>query len=133
MDTLKLTNPIKINDKLVKELTHDANEITAQRFAEADIHMATAFGAGKVKASAAELDYTFHLYLGFEAIIAVNPEIDITDLERLKGADVMEVMRIGRNFIKGSGEASAQSDSGEHSEATGKPSTPPSESSEATD
>lgn len=131
MDTLKLSNPIKINDKLTKELTHDANKITAQRFAEADIHMATAFGAGKVKASAAELDYTFHLYLGMEAILAVNPEIDITDLERLKGGDVMEVMRIGRNFIKGSVGTSDRSDSGEPSEPTEKPSTPPSESSEA--
>ena len=39
-----------------------------------------------------------HLYLAMMAITAVNPDIDIADLERISGPDVMELVRIGRNF-----------------------------------
>ena len=78
---------------------------------------------------AVELDYSFHLYLGFAAIVAVNPEVDMTDLERLKGADVMEAMKIGRNFIIRPGEESQDDDSDEQSETTPEPSTPQSPTS----
>ena len=47
---------------------------------------------------AVELDYSFHLYLGFAAVVAVNQEIDFNDLEGLHGPDVMEIMKVGRNF-----------------------------------
>ena len=35
------------------------------------------------------------------AIIAVNPSVDITDLERIKGIDVLHVSNIGMLFILG--------------------------------
>lgn len=98
--TIVLRNPITINGKMVKELTYDANEITPAMFAEADARKMLASGAKSGNLSGAvELDYGLHLYLGFAAIIAVNPEIDFTDLERIKGPDVMQVMKVGRNFI----------------------------------
>lgn len=93
---LKLHNPIIINGKNVKNLSYDTNEITAQMFAEADTKKMIGNSMG---AKIAETDYSLHLYLGFAAIIAVNPEIDFTDLERMKGVDVSTVMRLGRNFI----------------------------------
>ena len=65
-------------------------------------------------------------------IIAVNPEIDMSDLERVHGYDVMQIMRIGRDFISGrSEEPSSQNSSGEQSETTPEPSTPQSETSES--
>ena len=127
------SNPLTINNKKRTELTYDANEITAQMFAEADSRKLTASGSKSGNAAgAAELDYGLHLYLGFEAIIAVNPEIDMSDLERVHGYDVMQIMRIGRDFISGRSEdPSSQSSSGEQSETTPEPSTPQSETSES--
>lgn len=127
--TIVLRNPITINGKTVKELTYDANEITSAMFAEADARKMLASGAKSGNLSGAvELDYGLHLYLGFAAIIAVNPEIDFTDLERIKGPDVMQVMKIGRNFIISSA-ASEEDSSDEQSEITPELSTHQSQTS----
>ena len=125
MDTLKLKNPIKIDGKEVKELTYDINEIDALLFAEADAKKKAATGMKTMSLSpAAEFDPGLHLYLGFAAIIAVNRNIDFTDLERMKGRDTMEVMKIGRNFMLSSEEDSQGSDSDELSETTPESTTP---------
>jgi len=127
--TIALRNPITINGKMVKELTYDANEITPAMFAEADARKMLASGAKSGNLSGAvELDYGLHLYLGFAAIIAVNPEIDFTDLERIKGPDVMQVMKVGRNFIISSA-ASEEDSSDEQSEITPELSTHQSQTS----
>ena len=97
--TLKLKNPIMINNSRVTELDYDSNEITAVMFAEAEAKRKIAAGTRNVAiVPAIEFDFGLHLYLGFEAIVAVNPGIDISDLERIHGIDIMEVMTIGRNF-----------------------------------
>ena len=125
MDTLKLKNPIKIDGKEVKELTYDINEIDALLFAEADAKKKAATGMKTMSLSpAAEFDPGLHLYLGFAAIIAVNRKIDFADLERMKGRDTMEVMKIGRNFMLSSEEDSQESDSDELSETTPESTTP---------
>ncbi len=126
---ITLNNPITINGKPVKELAYDANEITSAMFAEADARKMVASGAKSGNLSGAvELDYGLHLYLGFAAIIAVNPEIDFTDLERIKGPDVMQVMKVGRNFIISSA-ASEEDSSDEQSEITPELSTHQSQTS----
>ena len=125
MDTLKLKNPIKIDGKEVKELTYDINEIDALLFAEADAKKKAATGMKTMSLSpAAEFDPGLHLYLGFAAIIAVNRNIDFADLERMKGRDTMEVMKIGRNFRLSSEEDLQESDSDELSETTPESTTP---------
>lgn len=134
-DTITLRNPITINGRQVTTLQYDIDEISAQQFAEADARKMTASGtrSGNL-AGAVELDYGLHLYLGFAAIIAVNSEIDLADLERIKGRDVMEVMKIGRNFISPrSVEPSDRSSSDEPSETTPALSTLPSETLESED
>lgn len=131
-EIIKLCNPLTINGKQYAELTCDTNEITAQAFAEADARKLAASGSRSGNAAgAAELDYGLHLYLGFAAIVAVNPTIDIADLERIKGPDVMTIMRIGRDFISGrSVETSNQGNSDEPSETMPEPSVPQRETSE---
>ena len=125
MKTLTLKNPIKIDGKDVKELTYDINEIDALLFAEADAKKKAATGMKTMSLSpAAEFDPGLHLYLGFAAIIAVNRNIDFADLERMKGKDTMEVMKIGRNFMLSSEEDSQESDSDELSETTPESTTP---------
>ena len=130
---ITLSNPLTINNKKRTELTYDANEITAQMFAEADSRELTASGSKNGNAAgAAELDYGLHLYLGFAAVIAVNPEIDISDLERVRGYDVMKIMRIGRDFISGKSEEPYTPDSSDaQSETMPEPSTHQRETSES--
>lgn len=124
-ETLKLKNPIKINGADVAELTYDTNEITAQLFAEAESRRKVAAGSSSARTivPAAEFDFGLHLYLGFASVIAVNPQYDFNDLERLHGRDVVEVMNIGRNFMLLS-ESSEENGSDEQSETMPEPTTP---------
>ena len=125
METLNLKNPIMINGKEVNTLTYDINEIDALLFADADAKKKAATGMKTMSLSpAAEFDPGLHLYLGFAAIIAVNRDIDFADLERMKGKDTMEAMKIGRNFMLSSEEDSTENDSDERSETTPESTTP---------
>lgn len=134
MEKITLKNPILINGKKVSELTYDINEITPAGFAEAEFRKTRANGSKGAPSSAAiELDYSLHLYLGFAAIIAVNPEIDWADLERAKGTDVMAVMKVGRNFIIASAGTSTDDDSESASETTPGSTTPESQISKSKD
>ena len=118
-NTLTLKNPLMINGTEVKEMTYDINEIDGILFATAEIRKKAAAGMKNVTiAPAAEFDFALHLYLGYAAIIAVNPSYDFSDLERIKGADVVDVMAIGRNFMLKSEETSTENDSDEHIEIT---------------
>jgi hypothetical protein len=115
---LKLKTPILVNGKEVSDLAYNTENITSLHFCEADAKKRMACGAKNVSVTpAVELDYGMHLYLGFAAIVSSNASIDFADLERIKGADVVDVMKIGRNFILKS-EDSAQSNSDEQSEIT---------------
>ena len=121
--TFKLTNPITVNGKELTELLYNTEEITGVLFCEADAKRRIAAGAKNVSiAPAAEFDYGLHLYLGFAACIAANPSLDFSDLERVHGVDVVEIMAVGRNFILKS-EDSAQKTSDEPSEITAAPTT----------
>lgn len=124
-NTLTLKNPIMINGEKVSEMKYDINEIDGVLFATAEAKKKAAAGMKNMSVSAAaEFDFGLHLYLGFAAIIAVNPSYDFADLERMKGHDVVEVMAIGRNFMLKSDEASTESDSDEPTETTPESTTP---------
>lgn len=117
--TLKLKNPIRIDGKDVSELTYDSNEINGVLFATAECKKKTAEGKSISISPSAEFDFSLHIYMGYAAIIAVNPDYDFSDLERIKGRDTVEVMEIGRNFIFKSEEKEQQaSGSDEHTETT---------------
>lgn len=124
-NTLTLKNPIMINGQEVSEMTYDINEIDGVLFATAENKKKASAGMKNMTiTAAAEFDFSLHLYLGFAAIIAVNPSYDFADLERIKGRDVVEVMAIGRNFMLKSDETSQESDSGEPTETTPESTTP---------
>lgn len=119
MNTLKLKNPIMIDGKPVAELTYDANEIDGLLFATAEAKKKNAAGMKNTSISpAAEFDFGLHLYMGFAAIIAVNPTYDFSDVERIKGRDVVNVMAIGRNFILKSEQEQQESGSDVPTETT---------------
>lgn len=123
--TLPLKNPVMIDGKEVKEVTYDSNEIDGILFATAEAKKKAAAGMKNTTITpAAEFDVGLHLYLGFAAIIAVNPSYDFSDVERIKGRDVVEVMAIGRNFILTSEQGQQENDSGEPTETTPESTTP---------
>lgn len=118
---LALDTPIKINGKDVSELSYDGQEITVDLYMTACAKAAAATaagGAGAATMKIKEVDYNLHLYIGMAAIIAVNPEIDWADLERIKGFDILDIANIGSFFtMRKSVEPSDRSDS-ESSDAT---------------
>lgn len=130
MKTLTLANPILINGEEVKEMTYDINEIDGVLFATAEAKKKAAAGMKNMSiTAAAEFDFGLHLYLGYAAIIAVNPSYDFSDLERIKGRDVVEIMGIGRNFMLKSDAESQENASDEHTETTPASTTPGSRNS----
>ena len=123
-NTLTLDNPILINGKEVKELTYDPQEITAELFSIACAKSASLQKNQTISLSLKENDHSLHMYLGMMAVIAVNPGIDVTDLERIKGFDVLRLSNIGTFFILGKSEASFEGNSSdEQSENTANTST----------
>lgn len=128
--TLKLQNPITINGKQVTELTYDPTEITALQFSEACSRSAAIEKSKTFAFRLKENDYSLHLYLGMMAVIAVNPDIDISDLERIRGFDTLELTDIGMLFTLRRLEApSEENNSVEQSENTPEPSIQASEKS----
>lgn len=117
--TLKLANPIKIDGKDITEVTYDSNEIDGVLFATAESVRKMSAGMKNTTISlSAEFDFGLHLYMGFAAIIAVNPGYDFKDVERIKGRDVVKVMSIGRNFMLASEKESQESGSDAPTETT---------------
>lgn len=130
MNKITLKNPIMINGKEVKELTYNTAEITVGQFCEAEQYQFAAAG-NKPTLTTYEFNTGLHLYLGMMAIIAVNPEIDVRDLERIKGYDMVQLAKIGRNFIlTGEGAELDQNSSGDASETMPEHTTPAPEKSE---
>jgi hypothetical protein len=114
-----------INGNKITEVTYDANEIDGILFATAESKRKNAAGVKNTTITpAAEFDFGLHLYLGFAAIVAVNPSYDFSDVERIKGRDVVEVMAIGRNFMLMSEQEQPESDSDEPIEITPESTTP---------
>lgn len=125
-EIIHLTKPIEINGKQYNELSYDCDEITPGMFNRASA-LASAAGkqAGEANMSIMELDSSLHMHLGMMAIIAINPEIDVQDLLRVKGMDIVKIVRIGRNFISRSAvESSEENNSDEQSDGTPEPSMP---------
>lgn len=98
MEVIKLISPLKVNGKELSELMCDMDAVDAEGFIRAEaLSNAKRNNEGSV-ASMAEVDYGFHLYLAFEGVKAAMPEVDTTDLERVKGRDLVQFMQVGRFF-----------------------------------
>lgn len=122
-ETFELNNSIKINGQDVKKLEYDFDEITCELFTMAsnyaDAKTLRANQQGRPSAAIMEQNVSLHMYIGMAAVIAVNPDIDVMDLERVKGFDLIRLTQLGRNFIAGrSAEISDQSSSEKQSEVT---------------
>ena len=111
-ESIELRTPVLIDGEHVQELTYDIDKITPEQFIEAEINAANvATSMRKVSAKIVELDAGFQYYLGVAAIIAENPEYAVEDIERIKGPDVLKVMKVGRNFMTADAEEEEDEDS----------------------
>ena len=120
MNKLELRNPILINGVEVKELTYDTSKISSDQFCAIEVARMEKSN-WRANVNPVEFDHIFHFYLGCAAVIAVNPHIDLKDLERLTGWDLIQLTRIGQNFtLSGSG-ASMESGSETVSGTTQEP------------
>ena len=129
--SFKLDVPLKVNGKDITELFYDPMEITAAQFSEACARSAALDKSKAVTFKTRQNDYALHLYLGMMAVTAVMPEIDISDLERIKGYDVLELTDIGMVFIYRRWEAaSGETNSEKRSDSTPDSSTQASMTSE---
>lgn len=100
--TINLLKPLLVNGKEIKVLKYDFEEIDIVTFKQANAFASRVPGLsmdGTVQIM--ENDYNIHLYLGFAAVAAVNPDITIRDLERIKGVDLNVIQEKGRNFTMG--------------------------------
>lgn len=123
MEVIKLINPLKVNGRELSELKCDMDAVDAEGFIRAEaLSNAKRNNEGSV-ASMAEVDYGFHLYLAFEGVKAAMPEVDTTDLERVKGRDLVQLMQVGRFFALGADGGSEGSSSDAPSESSQESST----------
>lgn len=118
---ITLSKPLKIMDKTYKKLKYDSEKITGDMWDEAMSHQVKDF---------VEMDSAVQRYLGFEAVIAEQPEIDIMDLEKnIHGRDLYKFMVIGRNFTMDWLDELVPESSEEESESTPTTAVPASEKS----
>lgn len=111
-ESIELRKPVRIDDEMVDELTYDVDKVTPEQFIEAEILAANVATQHRmVSTKVVELDAGFQYYLGVMAIIAENPEYSVQDIERIKGPDVLTVMKVGRNFMTAGAEEDEDEDS----------------------
>ena len=98
--TLTLQVPIMVDGAERSEFPYDLNKLTTAQFMAAE----AASKRTSLRVATAETDYSFHLQLGFQAVLAADPSLAVEDLERVIGRDVKKFMDLGRFFTNVSDE-----------------------------
>ena len=130
MKKLTLLKPILVNGKSVSEFNYDSTEITSDLFLDACAKSAKP-GRDPNLSISMEIDKALHLQLGKAAILAVNPDVDWSDLDRITGFDIISLSNIGRFFTyRKSEEPLEESGSENISEISADDTTPMSQTSE---
>lgn len=118
METIKLRRPLLVNGRELTELSCDMDAIGPDEFIRAEALANAKRNNEGAPSSVAELDTGFHLYLGFMGVCAADPSVDVADLERIRGVDLVRIAGVGRFFALGADGGSTESDSDEPSEST---------------
>ena len=96
---IELKKAIMIDGNEVNTLTYDTDKITVESYLRALSH-ATQKSRG-ITGMNIKFDAGAHLVLGMYAVLAENPQYDITDIERVSGYDIIQLVDIGMAFIIG--------------------------------
>lgn len=123
MQTIKLSRPLLVNGREVTELRCDMEAIDADGFIRAEALSNGRRNNQGSNAAMAEIDYGFHVYLAFEGCVAADPTVDVADLERIRGRDLVQLMKVGRFFALGADGDSEEGSSDEPSASTQESST----------
>ena len=118
--TIELKKAIMIDGKEVNSLTYDTEKITIESYLKALSHATQK--SGGITGVNIKLDAGAHLVLGMYAVIAENPQYDITDIERVSGSDIIQLVDVGMAFTIGR-EVSTTEPSEKQSEIMPKPTT----------
>ena len=94
MEKLRLLHAIDVNGDERKEFEYDTELLTAEQF------IGCSTRAGLISNRVMELSATLHEQLGQLAIMNMNQEVDVSDLSRIKGRDIVAIANIGRNMFK---------------------------------
>lgn len=98
---IKLARPLKINGSDVQILQCDFDKLTTQDFMAASAESAAQAAAAGGVSLGAEFDPGFHVALCIRAIARTMPAVDILDIKRITGADILQLQRAGRTFCLG--------------------------------
>lgn len=98
-EVLKLSSPIKVNGVEIEELAYDIDAVGPGDIIQADKNKIKACG-GVSSQTVAEVDTILHLYVGMQAIIKLNPSVDVSDLNNLGRVDTYKVIKLGRSFFR---------------------------------
>ena len=109
IERIKLSKPLYINGEARTELTYDIEELSINHITKAEGLKAKIGGKDIVGSiTIAQADYALHICIGMQAVMAVNPDIDEEDLQRLKGFDITKLANVGaRFFIEPAGQEQA--------------------------
>ena len=118
--TIELKKAIMIDGKEVNSLTYDTEKITIESYLKALSHATQK--SGGITGVNIKLDAGAHLVLGMYEVIAENPQYDITDIERVSGSDIIQLVDVGMAFTIGR-EVSTTEPSEKQSEIMPKPTT----------
>ena len=102
--TIELNRPILVDGAERSAFAYDLGRITTAQFCAAE---GAAKKASGFQATVYEMDYSFHLNLGFQAAIACDPSLDLSDLQRVAGPDLKKFVEVGRFFTGAAGGAEA--------------------------
>ena len=125
METIRLSKPLLVNGEERAELKCDMDAITFDGFCRAEARAnAKRQAEGGASAALAEQDYGFHVYLAFEGCVAADASVDVADLERLTGRDLVRLMKVGRFSALDADGDSTEDGSDEPDESTATNTTP---------
>ncbi len=117
LEKIILKKPIMINGTEVKELTYDFDELTVEDYTNAETAKARSMGStGSMVQKVAQVDSSLHIYLALAAVIAVNRNYDFIDLIKIKGFDVVKLMKAGQSFFTSQAVTESAQDNSENSQ-----------------
>ena len=100
IERIKLSKPLLVNGEYLNELTYDIEELSINHITKAEGLKAKIGGKDIVGSiTIAQADYALHICIGMHAIMAVNSDIEVEDLQRLKGYDLTKLAAIGQRFF----------------------------------
>ena len=99
-EVLVLSSPIKVNGETIKKFEYDVQRLSVFDILTANKNKMRALGNVDTSQKVAELDADLHFFVGMQAIIKLNPSVDVSDLNNLSGCDAYKLMQIGRSFFR---------------------------------